>query len=139
MTLIECPRCGFGFTKRERGGCPKCGAQLIRAGETFAVEGDRPAYVGEPGSWLKVQKAPMNRRARASIAAHESWAKTDDWSARTAPARRAMLSRFEAEVDPDGKLPPEERAKRAEQARKAYFKRLALKSAEVRRRKKAAN
>jgi hypothetical protein len=46
-----------------------------------------------------------------------------------------MLERFEREVDPDGTLPPAERAKRAEYARKAYFQRLALKSAQVRRRR----
>lgn len=46
-----------------------------------------------------------------------------------------MLKKFEKEVDPDGSLPPAERAKRAEHARKAYFKRLALKSAQTRRRR----
>ncbi|MGF2945831.1 hypothetical protein ACQV26_11935 [Mycobacterium sp. Lab-001] len=38
-------------------------------------------------------------------------------------------------VDPDGELTPEERARRAEHARKAHFKRLALKSAKARRRR----
>jgi hypothetical protein len=57
----------------------------------------------------------------------------EDRSARTANARRAMLDKFELEVDPDGKLTPAERGKRAEHARKAHFKRLALKSARVRR------
>ena len=72
-------------------------------------------------------------RLRASIAAHESWAHTSDRSARTAPARAALMARFEREVDPGGVLPPQERAKRAESARKAYFLRLALKSAKARR------
>lgn len=74
------------------------------------------------------------RRLAAQIAAHESWAHTSDRSARTAPARAALLARFEAQVDPDGALPPDERARRAEHARKAYFQRLALKSARARRR-----
>ena len=39
----------------------------------------------------------------------------------------------EHDVDPDGVLPVEERLRRAEMARKAYFTRLALKSAQVRR------
>jgi len=43
------------------------------------------------------------------------------------------MARFEREVDPDGTLPPEERARRAEHKRKAYFARLALKSAKARR------
>lgn len=70
----------------------------------------------------------------ARIAAHESWARTADRSARTAPARAALMARFEAEVDPDGTLPPDERARRAEHKRRAYFQRLALASARSRRR-----
>ncbi len=68
------------------------------------------------------------------IGAHASWAATEDRSARTAPARQAMLDRFEREVDPNGELTPKERARRAESARKAYFSRLALKSVQSRRR-----
>ena len=77
---------------------------------------------------------PSERRLAASIAAHESWAKTPDRSARTAPARAALLARFERDVDPDGLLLADERERRAEHARKAYFQRLALKSARARRR-----
>ena len=73
------------------------------------------------------------RQLIGAIGAHESWARTPDRAARTAPGRRAFLERFEREVDPDGTLPPAERAKRAESARKAYFARLALKSAQSRR------
>ena len=51
----------------------------------------------------------------------------------TSAARAAFLGRFEAEVDPDGTLPPDERARRAEMARKGYFARLALASAKARR------
>ena len=69
----------------------------------------------------------------ARIAAHESWARTTDPSARTEPARRALLDRFEREVDPDGVLSLAERARRAGHARKAYFTRLALRSAQARR------
>ncbi|MGH3968892.1 MAG: hypothetical protein ACRET2_07960 [Steroidobacteraceae bacterium] len=46
-----------------------------------------------------------------------------------------MLDKFEQQVDPDGELSPAERAKRAANARKAYFARLALKSAQARRRR----
>lgn len=48
-----------------------------------------------------------------------------------------MLDKFEQQVDPDGVLTPGERATRAEHARKAHFKRLALKSAQARRRRAA--
>lgn len=74
-----------------------------------------------------------DRSLIARLAAHESWARTPDPAARTAPARRALLDRFEREVDPDGVLSPTERARRAGHARKAYFTRLALQSAKARR------
>ncbi len=65
--------------------------------------------------------------------AHKLWAHVADRAAHTAPARREFEARFEREVDPDGVLPPEERARRAAHARKAYFARLALASAKARR------
>ena len=82
---------------------------------------------------------PTERSLRAQIAAHESWAHTIDRSARTANARKAMLDKFERQVDPEGKLSPAERAVRAAHARKAHFKRLALKSAQARRRRGGDN
>jgi hypothetical protein len=78
---------------------------------------------------------PEFRKLRSQIAAHTSWAHTEDRTARTSNARKAALDRFEREVDPEGVLAPQERAKRAEHLRKAYFARLALKSAQVRRRR----
>jgi hypothetical protein len=75
------------------------------------------------------------RSLRAQIASHESWARTADRSARTANARRGLLAKFEREVDPDGVLTPAERAKRAENARQAHYKRMALKSLQARRRR----
>ena len=76
---------------------------------------------------------PAERKLRASIAAHESWAKTDDRPARTAAARAGLAAKFEHQVDPEHKLEPAERARRAESARKAHFARLALASAKARR------
>ncbi len=78
------------------------------------------------------------RKLRSRLAAYESWAKTEDRTARTEPGRRAMLAKFEHEVDPDNKLAPAERIRRAEFARKAYFTRLAHKSAQARRRRAAS-
>ena len=66
------------------------------------------------------------RSLAARVGAHESWARTDDRTARTAPARRGLTARFEREVDPLGVLPPEVRAVRAESARKAFYARLSL-------------
>jgi len=50
----------------------------------------------------------------------------------TGPARAAFNDRFEREVDPEGVLSPSERARRADFARKAYFTRLAYRSARAR-------
>lgn len=80
---------------------------------------------------------PEQRSLRARMAAHSLHARVADPSAHTAPARRAFLDRFEREVDPDGVLKPDERARRADHARKAYFLKLALASAEARRRRRA--
>ncbi|GAA1428492.1 hypothetical protein GCM10009616_08210 [Microlunatus lacustris] len=68
------------------------------------------------------------RSLAASIASHESWAATSDRTARTAPARQALNQRF---LDEAGGDPV-----RAEHLRKAYFLRLALKSAQARRKMK---
>lgn len=68
--------------------------------------------------------------------AYRSWARTEDRSARTAPARAEFDLRFEREVDPEGVLPAAERARRAGYARKAYFLGLAAKSASARARKR---
>ncbi len=76
---------------------------------------------------------PSERALAARIAAHESWAATSDRSARTAPARRAFTERFEQQADPDGDLDPAERTRRAESLRSAHYARLALKSAQARR------
>lgn len=75
------------------------------------------------------------RAMRARIGAHTSWANTTDRTARTAPARRSFLERFEKQVDPDGTLPEAERLRRAESARKAFMLSIALKSAESRKRR----
>ena len=55
------------------------------------------------------------------IAAEISWSRTHDRRARTQPGRDKFLERFEREVDPEGTLPPTERLKRAEHAKKAYM------------------
>lgn len=75
---------------------------------------------------------PSERSLRARLAAHTLHA-THDSRELTKSAREAFLKRFEDQVDPDRTLPEAERLRRAEQARKAYFTSLALKSARARR------
>jgi hypothetical protein len=77
-----------------------------------------------------------DRHLIAVLGAHASWAKTEDPTERTRPAREAFDARFEREVDPGGRLPEAERKRRAASARKAHFARMALKSAQARRAKK---
>lgn len=70
----------------------------------------------------------VERTLSASIAAHTSWANTEDRTARTAPARRALDEKFLTEAGGD--------PVRAEHLRKAHFQRLALRSAAARRKAK---
>ena len=91
------------------------------------IESPVPAQV--PGREL----TPSERSLRARIAAHAKHGQTDSREA-TAKARATFLARFEREADPKRVLPPEERRRRAEHLRKAYFTRLALASAKARRR-----
>lgn len=65
------------------------------------------------------------RSRRARLAAHARWAKSDGPEG-TQAARAAFLARFEREVDPGGVLPPDERARRAEHAKRAYFQGMAF-------------
>ncbi|MGY1660764.1 hypothetical protein ACI78Q_06005 [Geodermatophilus sp. SYSU D00705] len=82
--------------------------------------------------------SPASERAlRARLAARVSWANTADRSARTAPARAGLMAKFERDVDPDGTLPPAERARCVASAKKAHYTRLALRSAQARRAKAA--
>lgn len=66
------------------------------------------------------------RKLIAQVSAHVSWANTENRSARTAPARAALDAKFLAEAGGD--------PVRAAHYRKAYFCKLALKSAQSRRR-----
>jgi hypothetical protein len=77
--------------------------------------------------------SPQDRSLISRIGAAQSWANTKDRAQRTAPGRQKFDQRFEKQVDPDGVLTPDERRRRADHARKAYFLSLALKSAKARR------
>lgn len=79
-------------------------------------------------------KSASSIRLQRQAAAHTSWAVTPDRSARTAPARKAALDRFERQIReqlPD--LDDVEVAIRAAHLRRAHFLSMAARSAEVRR------
>jgi hypothetical protein len=71
---------------------------------------------------------PTERSLAARVAAHQSWAQTQNRSARTAPARQGLEARFLTEAGGD--------PQRAESIRKAYYAQLALKSVQARARRK---
>lgn len=71
------------------------------------------------------------RQIRGRLGAYVMHARNDPKQT-TAKARATFLERFEREVDPDGTLPPAERARRAEAARRAHMTRLALASSRAR-------
>ena len=80
---------------------------------------------------------PAERIERAKHAAHTRWSRLPAAQRRaaTAPGLRAMLEHYERQVDPEGLLPPKERAKLARNARQAQLaeaRRKALKIARER-------
>jgi hypothetical protein len=80
-----------------------------------------------------VSESPAERRLHAQVAAHVQWANEPNRTARTAAARDGMWARFERQVDPDGVLPPDERARRAQSAYRAHMANMARLSAKARR------
>lgn len=82
-----------------------------------------------------VDTADLARRGR--IGAYVAHSRHDPRET-TQKARAAFRSRFEREVDPDGVLSPEERTRRAEAARRAFYARLALASTRARQLKARA-
>ena len=73
--------------------------------------------------------SPAEKSLRGKIAVEMSWARTEDRSARTAKARRALEDKWLTEAGGD--------PVKAEHLRKAHYARMALKSSQVRRRRRA--
>ena len=85
--------------------------------------------------------SPAERSARARLAAHASWAKTADRTARTAAAKKASPASVDywlKQVDPDGAMDPEARRLAAESAYKAHMAKMSFEGLKARRAKKAA-
>ena len=78
---------------------------------------------------------PEQRRLRARAAAHALHAQG---GTSTAAGTAAFLARFEKQVDPENVLPPDERARRAEHARRGYMAGLGLKASKARAKKAPA-
>jgi len=86
--------------------------------------------------------SPTERRIRSRIGGLRVHALNDS-AAIAARARtgqtEALNARLLAEIDPDGSLSPDDRARRLEFARRAHYASLALKSAAARRRRAAGD
>lgn len=76
---------------------------------------------------------PNDRSLRARIAANARWARGGR-AEHGAKIRAAQIDRYEKLVDPELRLDPRERARRAQSALTADMQRLALRSARARRR-----
>ena len=75
---------------------------------------------------------PSLMALRGRIGGHATAARHDSRET-TAKARQVFNDSFETAVDPDGQLLPEERVRRAAQARREHFARLAYLSVAARR------
>jgi hypothetical protein len=64
---------------------------------------------------------PAQRRTRARLAAYVQWSRTPDRAARTQRARDAFRKRFENQVDPDRRYPPEIRDQMVTAAIRAHM------------------
>lgn len=80
---------------------------------------------------------PMTKAERAKIAALSRWMKEDP-AGQAAKGQAGLLKKFFDEVDPDRVLPEAERVRRATVARRLHMTRLAVASAQKRRRHSAA-
>jgi hypothetical protein len=80
---------------------------------------------------------PQQRSLRARLAAYSRWAVDPNRQEATKPARKAWAQRFEREVDPEQKLAPEERQRRAHSAMKARMLSLSLRSSRRRQQRRA--
>lgn len=83
---------------------------------------------------------PNERSLRARLGGLTTAARHDplDYTAAARAKCPGSLGYFERQVDPDRELQPAERERRAKAAQKAHFTRLGLKSAQARRRRRAA-
>lgn len=116
---------------------PGAGGKLLRrvGGLTSQILGDdcdnAPIDLGDQP--MARNLTPSERTVLNRAAAHALHAQVVDPVAHTAPAREGFLSRFERQVDPDGTLPPDERARRADHAMRSHMSMLSARSAIKRR------
>lgn len=79
-----------------------------------------------------MSSTPATRRLAAKVAAHARWAREPDREKATRAARRGLLARFAAEVDPEFLLSDADRMERAQQLLAAHMASMSLKAANAR-------
>ena len=85
--------------------------------------------------------SPAERRLQAQAASLTYWSQVRDRSAAMKPLRDGFIRKLEQQVDPDGVLDPQERARRVDMGRRAHLanaSRIAAKAARERRERAAA-
>jgi hypothetical protein len=89
---------------------------------------------------MRAGRTPAQRSLDASIAANTRWSRTDghEGTERARAAGPGKLDYWLREVDPRGELIEAERERRARSAMRAYYQRLAKKSARSRSRRSSS-
>lgn len=83
-----------------------------------------------------MSESPLERSLHAQQAALTGWAMEPNRTARTQAWRDGFIRKLEQQVDPEGVLPPEERARRAEKLRLAHLAKARNAAAKARREKR---
>lgn len=84
---------------------------------------------------------PTQRMLRAQVAAYTRWGRTPqaDRKAQGKRGQAGLLAKFEAEADPDGTLPPDERARQVDRLYRAHMARVRLARSKAGAAKKAGD
>lgn len=80
-----------------------------------------------------MSETPVERRLHAQQASLAYWSQVEDRTAATQPLRDGLTRKWEQEIDPNGKLPPQELAHRVEMRRRAHMAEMTRKSIKARR------
>lgn len=84
-----------------------------------------------------MSESPAERRLHAQAASLTHWSQVPDRTAATQAMRDGFTQRLERQVDPDGALSIQERARRVEMARKAHLSNMSRLAAKARRERAA--
>lgn len=84
-----------------------------------------------------MSESPAERSLHAQAASLTYWSTVPNRTAATQPLRDGFVRKLERQVDPDGVLEPQERARRVEMARRAHLANASRLAAKARRERAA--